>query len=67
MLQAPLEQFEILQLLQIDLFSLDFSMTNFLLINLLALFIFISFIYFNGMQKQTTLQKNFYFFFISNS
>ena len=67
MLQAPLEQFEILQLLQINFFSLDFSITNFLLINLLSLFIFMSFIYFNGMQKKTSLQKNFNFFFVSNS
>ena len=58
MLQAPLEQFEILQLIQINLFSLDFSITNFLLINLLALLSFISFIYFNGVQKKALLSEN---------
>ena len=45
MLQAPLEQFQILQLIPIHIFSLDFSMTNFLLINLLALLGFINVIY----------------------
>jgi hypothetical protein len=61
MLQAPLEQFEILQLIQIHLFSFDFSITNFLLINLLALLTFVSFTYFNGTQERSS------FFVISNA
>jgi len=61
MLQAPLEQFEILQLIQIHLFSFDFSITNFLFINLLALLTFVSFTYFNGTQER------FSFFVISNA
>ena len=73
MLQAPLEQFEILQLVQLNLFSLDFSITNFLLINLLALLSFVSFIYFNGAQKKAVLaesnylQKTSFFYIIANS
>jgi len=66
MLQAPLEQFEILQLVHINLLSFDFSITNFLLINLLALIILASFIYFNGVYKTTALVKNTHFF-IPNS
>ena len=60
MLQAPLEQFEILQLIQIKLVSLDFSITNFFLINLLALTSFLSIIYFNGVQRKYILSENNY-------
>lgn len=48
MIQAPLEQFQILQLVPINILSFDFSVTNFLLINLLALLSFLSFIYYNA-------------------
>ena len=51
MLQAPLEQFQILQLIPINLFFFDFSITNFLLINLLTLLGFINFIYYNNSRK----------------
>ena len=62
MLQAPLEQFEILQIIPIYLFIFDFSVTNFLIINFLAFLSFVSFIYFNGgKQKNTILVKNNYF------
>ena len=72
MLQAPLEQFEILQIIKLNLYLFDFSVTNFLLINLLALFSLLSFIFFNGVQqvsfdKYYNLKKNFEFFFIPNS
>jgi F0F1-type ATP synthase membrane subunit a len=74
MLQAPLEQFEILQLIKITVFSFDFSITNFLLINLLAILFFIIFIYFNSIQKKSTMlvQNNYLkitslFFIIPNS
>ena len=72
MLRAPLEQFEILQLIQFNLITLDFSITNFLLINLLALISFITFIYFNGVQDKIISSENNYiqksvFFFSSNS
>ena len=65
MLQAPLEQFQILQLLPINIFSLDFSITNFLLINLLALLGFISFIYYNASHSNYLQETS--FFFIPNS
>jgi ATP synthase subunit 6 len=74
MLQAPLEQFEILQLIKITIFSFDFSITNFLLINILAILNFIIFIYFNSIQKKPTmlvqnnyLKKTSLFFIIPNS
>jgi ATP synthase subunit 6 len=63
MLNAPLEQFQILSLLSINIFSFDFSITNFLLINLLALLCYLSFIYFNSSNNNKNyLQKNFIFF-----
>jgi hypothetical protein len=40
MLQAPLEQFEILSLISLKILNFDFSITNFLLINILALLTF---------------------------
>jgi len=58
MLQAPLEQFEILQLIKITIFSFDFSITNFLLINFLALLSFIIFIYFNSAQESAVFVQN---------
>lgn len=57
MLHAPLEQFQILSLLQFEIRSLDFSITNFFLINLLTLLIFKSFIYFNS-STQNYLQES---------
>jgi ATP synthase subunit 6 len=48
MLYAPLEQFQILSLFNIQFFTLDFSITNFLIINLIALMILQSFIYYNS-------------------
>jgi F-type H+-transporting ATPase subunit a len=56
MLYAPLEQFQILSLINLKFFNLDFSLTNFLLINLLALTVFRSFIYFNS-ARTDYLQK----------
>jgi F-type H+-transporting ATPase subunit a len=61
MLQAPLEQFQILQLIPINIFSLDLSITNFLLINLLALLTFISFIYYNASHKNYLQETSFFF------
>ena len=61
MIQGPLEQFQILQLTPIVLFSLDFSMTNFLLINLLVLLIFISFICCNASNKNYSQETSFFF------
>jgi len=61
MLSAPLEQFQILSLIPIKLFNFDFSITNFLLINLLALLSFISFIYYNGSNKNYLQETSDYF------
>lgn len=62
MLQAPLEQFQILSLIPIKIFSFDFCITNFLLINLLALLSFRSFIYYNGLTTTNHLQETSSFF-----
>jgi ATP synthase subunit 6 len=51
MLRAPLEQFEILQIVPLNIFSLDLSITNFLLINSLAFLSSVCFLHFNGEQK----------------
>ena len=64
MLQAPLEQFQILSLINIKLFNLDFSFTNFLLINLLSLISFISFIFYNSAVVNS---QESYLYFISNA
>jgi len=61
MLHAPLEQFQILSLVPLKIFSFDFSITNFLLINLLALISFKSFIYFNGFHKNYLQNTSPYF------
>jgi len=61
MLHAPLEQFQILSLIPIKIFNFDFSITNFLLINLLALLSFISFIYYNGSNKNYLQETSYYF------
>lgn len=65
MLYAPLEQFQILSLINFKIFSLDFSITNFFLINALTFLIFKSFIYFNS-SNQNYLQESSPYF-ISNS
>ena len=48
MLRAPLEQFQILQLVPINILIFDLSITNFLLINFLTAASFLSFIYYTG-------------------
>jgi ATP synthase subunit 6 len=61
MLQAPLEQFQILQYVPINIFFLDLSFTNFLLINLLALLSFVSFIYYNASHSNYLQETSFFF------
>jgi len=61
MLLAPLEQFQILQIIPINFFLLDFSITNFLLINILALLNFLSFIYYNASHKNYLQESSFFF------
>lgn len=65
MILAPLEQFQILSILQIKLLSLDFSITNFLLMNCLVLVILTSIIYFNSSYNNYLKKASFYF--IANS
>ena len=65
MLNAPLEQFEILSLLSLKFLNFDFSITNFLVINLLALLTFRSFTYYISSHKNYLQESSFYF--ISNA
>lgn len=61
MVQAPLEQFQILQLVPISILFFDFSVTNFLLINLLALLSFLSFIYYNASRNNDLQEVSLFF------
>jgi len=61
MLHAPLEQFQILSLIPLKIFSFDFSITNFLLINLLALISFLGFIYYNSSNENYLHETSYYF------
>jgi ATP synthase subunit 6 len=60
MLHAPLEQFQILSILTLNIFSLDFSFTNFFLINILALLSYVSFIYYNSSNENYLQETSFY-------
>jgi hypothetical protein len=65
MLRAPLEQFQILQIFSLNIFSFDFSITNFMLINVLILLNISSFIYYNTFKN--TQKNSFSLFFVPNS
>ena len=67
MIEAPLEQFQILLLIPLKLSSLDFSITNFLLINLLCLFSIVFIIYCNNSIFKFGNYKEDSFYLISNS
>jgi ATP synthase subunit 6 len=67
MLKAPLEQFQILSLFSINIFSFDFSITNFLIINLLALLCYVSFIYFNSFNVNQNYMQEKLIYFIPNA
>ena len=60
MILSPLEQFQILSLITLNIFNLDFSITNFLLINIIALTTIFSIIYLNNSYS------NFSFYFTAN-
>jgi ATP synthase subunit 6 len=60
MLYAPLEQFQILSIISINMFSFDFSITNFLIINVLALLCYVSFIYYNSSHENYLQEISFY-------
>ena len=65
MLITPLEQFQIISMFSIKLFSLDFSITNLVLINGLVILIY-SFIIF-GISSETKSLKTASFFLIPNN
>lgn len=65
MLCTPLEQFQIVSLFSIKLFSFDFSITNLALVNLLVLFFF-SFIVVSFSSNGNNLEET-SFFFIPNT
>ena len=65
MLLTPLEQFEIISLFSIKLFSLDFSVTNLLLINIVSLVFFSASTYF--LSANTNYLGETPFFVIPNS
>ncbi len=58
---SPLEQFQILSLLNIKIFSFDFSITNALLVNLLALICFSGTIYFFSSNENCFNKSSFFF------
>jgi ATP synthase subunit 6 len=60
MVLAPLEQFQILSLINLNIFGVDFSITNFLILNLTTIFSVIFVIFFN-------CAKNKNLFYIPNS
>ena len=65
MLWTPLEQFQIISLFSIKLFSLDFSITNLFLINVIVLVVFSLIVSFSSSNPDSL--KNTSFFFIPNS
>ena len=62
MLWTPLEQFQIISLFSIKLFSLDFSITNLVLINVIVL-IFFSLIVSFASSNSDSLEKTSFFFY----
>lgn len=60
MILAPLEQFQILSLINLNIFGTDFSITNFLILSLTTVFSFIFIIFFN-------CAKNMKFYYVPNS
>jgi len=58
---SPLEQFQILSLVTVEIFSFDFSITNALLVNILALLCFSGTIYFFSSNKNCFNKSSFFF------
>ena len=61
MLHTPLEQFQIIALFSLKIFSLDFSFTNLLLINVLLMIFFISLVSFFSSDTNYLGENHFYF------
>lgn len=62
MLYSPLEQFDILSVINLKLLNFDFSITNFLLINLLVLIIYRYFIVYNSSNNNYLQEISFYLY-----
>jgi len=60
MIFAPLEQFEILSLLNLNIFGLDISITNFLIMQLISCFMLVFILFCNSAEK-------FSFYYVPNS
>lgn len=67
MFKSPLEQFDILTLVFINLFGVKVSITNFLLINVMSLGIYFTFVYFNNTSLEVNCHQESFTFFNSNS
>ena len=65
MLPTPLEQFQIISIFSLNLFSIDFSLTNMLFINFLLLLIFSLIIFFSTSEINNS--SNISFFLIPNT
>jgi hypothetical protein len=65
MVWSPLNQFEVVSLLPLNIFCFDFSATNLLLINILILFLFSNIIYF--LSSNEDYFKSSLLFFIPNN
>ena len=61
LLLSPLEQFQILSLVTIEVFGFDFSITNALLVNILVLLCFSGTIYFFSSNKNCLDKSSFFF------
>jgi len=61
LLLSPLEQFQILSLVTIEIFGFDFSITNALLVNILAFLCFSGTIYFFSSNKNSLNKSSFFF------
>ena len=61
LLLSPLEQFQILSLITIEIFGFDFSITNALLVNILALICFSATIYIFSSNKNCFDKSSFFF------
>lgn len=57
---APLEQFQILSIININFLGLDFSITNFLLINLLGLAVLLGLFYYNSSNENYLQEISFF-------
>ena len=62
MLLTPLEQFQIISLFSIKLFSFDFSVTNLVLVNLLVLFFFSLIVVFFSSNGDSLDETSFFFY-----